>query len=148
MPGFLFNKVRVSFLISCTLKACNFIKKRFWHSWFSVKFKKFLKTHILQTINKRLLLFLGRLKSYIISNQNFNTESQREHYSLKSSLFYKIFAKNLIVNNSNARLICWPPSPRTPDVNWMYVRRSEDVLCVFWTYVYFSSYAHWQFLHC
>ena len=45
----LFNKV-------AGLQVCNFIKKRLQHNCFPVKFVKFLRTHILKNICKRLLL--------------------------------------------------------------------------------------------
>ena len=39
-----------------SLQACNFIKKRFQHRCFPVKFVKFLRAHILKNICERLLL--------------------------------------------------------------------------------------------
>ena len=49
MLGSLFNKIAM-------LKACNFIKKRVQHGCFPVKFPKFLRTPILKSICKGLLL--------------------------------------------------------------------------------------------
>ena len=47
---------RVAFLIKLQAKACNFIKKRLWHSFFPVNFEKFLRTLFLIEHFRWLLL--------------------------------------------------------------------------------------------
>ena len=57
--GVLLKKAFVNFTEK-HLQACNFIKKRLQHSYFPVKFTKFLRTPILKNICQRLLLYYTR----------------------------------------------------------------------------------------
>ena len=54
------------------LQACKFIKKRLQHRCFPVKYVKFLRTSILKSICKRLLLFVSH--QYTIANSSDDFE--------------------------------------------------------------------------
>ena len=69
------------------LQACNFIKKRFQHWCFPVKFSKFLRTSILKNICERLILF--------VSPQNTIANNSREF-----GLVNFIKQNNLIQSNA------------------------------------------------
>ena len=53
------------------LKVCNFIKKRLQHRWFPVKNVKFLRTHSLKNICKRLLVIINQ-SLFTCSNSIFS----------------------------------------------------------------------------
>ena len=59
-----------------------------------------------------------------------SSESMRCCNNVVLSKITKLF--NLILDSGYYTEV-WNQAPYTQDVNWMYIRRSEDVLGVFWT---------------
>ena len=77
VPGFLFKKVLIYIFrgshqrsslkkVFIKRKTCNFIKKRFQHRCFPVKFAKTLRTPFLKNICERLLLCFLKLTLYSV----------------------------------------------------------------------------------
>ena len=87
-----FNKVLDS-------QACNFIKKRLQHIYFTVKFSKFSRALILKNICERLLLYVGSVNSMLAAEIS---------KAIRGPLFlfpYRYCVTNYVVMHSFLRLL-------------------------------------------
>ena len=127
------------FLIKLQPAACNIIRKRLWYRCFPVNFAKFLRTfftkHLWATASITLLpLYKDR---HLIK---FIFELYVNYYTSVCCLDNFNWMYNLCKDIIKKKQVTWGrkqtsllDTPWTQDVNWTYVRHSEDVLHVFWT---------------
>ena len=79
------------------LRACNFIKKKFQHRYFSVKFAKFLRKPILNSISEQRLLYLHY-------NPHHHYHYHHIHYHCKMH-FYRL--RIVLTNPLDFNMIPW-----------------------------------------
>ena len=129
MSESVFNKV-------AGLRACNFVKKKFQHRYFPVKFAKFLRTPILNNIWGQLLLYFHYNPHHHYHYHHFHYHRKMHFYRLRiiltipldcniiACLFRHIFFSSLIPS-----FLFFIHSKRTQD-SFMTTRQLLDVLFI------------------